>query len=432
MHGRIPSPLIAAALLFAASCAATLSPHAVSLRNCAEQEDSAEGRNRCYKNIGNEPGESGTCAEAKTTTETTTYETIGADQHIELLKEAQYLRHEDWEAIANAPLVYDVDWGSALVGDESRNATEWIRGALLGRDASLTVGVSPTTRKLLDMSIDQKGVLIEDFVNEAPSSFQKEATEGLAALEKELGEQVEHLHALFTGMYMALDKARATTSCYRQFAEAELRMVSATTKLLETIRKSREVVEARYKSKQSEESAAAKEELAAWQASKSEQCRQPKKATDCDDLEAFLAKYPAGAHAEEAKAIVAAVEGTIRPLRDEAAWKASAPSCRAPKASSDCDGVKDYVENFRNGNHMDEAEKLLRLRRAALAQLAAHEDAQRRVAAMRARQECSNQCVKALRGCQKDCSGGAPADMAACQKSCLSTFNQSCVPSCKK
>jgi TolA-binding protein len=420
-------------IAFLPSCGPSLSATNVGLRNCVEQEATADGRLSCMKRVTPQAGEPAKCSEGRAYGSELSYQPIDDKRRDDLQKDVKYLRHEAWEAVADAPFQYDVDWAGSLVGAENNNAMEWIRGALHGRDATLSLGTSPDTRALIDMSVQRDGKLIEDFVTDAPAAMVREAAEGLGKLSARLEALSGEVHELFSGFYMGLNKINATTSCYHDFAAAEQRMQVSISKFRETIEASRKRLDERFGTRSSEEAEQLRKDREAWKKAEAASCGAPKKASDCDGVDAYLAEFPRGERAEEAKKLLASVASTIGPLRDEAAWKnARVAECQRPKSSDACDGVKAYLESYPQGIHAEEASRMMRLKRGALVQLAALEEQRRRIAAVRAVQTCIQTCAKSLRACQSECRKGAPDSLLSCQRSCLETFKGTCVPACKK
>ena len=81
----------------------------------------------------------------------------------------------------------------------------------------------------------------------------------------------------------------------------------------------------------------------------------------CDQLRDFLKVHATGSHAEEAKKALEEGVPKIAVLLDDRAWsRAMAESCREPRASTDCDGVVQYVQDFPTGAHVDEAKQIAR------------------------------------------------------------------------
>ena len=93
---------------------------------------------------------------------------------------------------------------------------------------------------------------------------------------------------------------------------------------------------------------------AQWKSAGVEACRAHATETACDGVDVYLVKFPAGAHAEEARSITRVLG------RDEAQWRAAGvEACRARATASSCDGVDLYLVKFPAGVHAEEARRLL-------------------------------------------------------------------------
>ncbi len=418
--------------VFTLACTPTLNPTRVSLRNCVEQEQTADGRMSCLERVPKPKGEPDACVETRTYGSKVSHQPVDEDRLEDLRGDVKYLRHEAWEAVADAPFAYEVDWGGSMVGAGSHNAKEWFRGALLGHGADIRLGVGPDTRSLLGMSIKPNGEVIEDFVEAAPADTIAEASSGVGKVAEHLDDLHAQVHEIFSGLYMGLDKLQASKACYVEFAEAERRMQRDIAAFEENVDASHRRLEQRREVKAKEEAAQRKADRTAWGEANVDACRAPEKSTDCDGIDAYLAAFPQGEHVDEAKQILESVMPTLGPMRDEAAWKAAdAPRCRSPKSSGDCDGVQAYVKEYPQGRHADEARRLLRLKRAVLARLAALEEQRRRIAALRAKQQCVQDCARKLRQCQRACPAD-PAEAASCRKDCRKQHREACVPACNE
>lgn len=104
------------------------------------------------------------------------------------------------------------------------------------------------------------------------------------------------------------------------------------------------------------------EEESDWNRARVTGCRQPTSLTGCDAVRTYLAKYPEGAHLEEAQAALKASEPLMEKLqKDENAWKtAGVDGCRTDRTRDACTGVELYVTKFPAGMHLDEAQSLIR------------------------------------------------------------------------
>ena len=98
-----------------------------------------------------------------------------------------------------------------------------------------------------------------------------------------------------------------------------------------------------------------------WNAARVTGCELPISLTGCDAVRIYLAKYPEGLHVGEANKALAAGEPQLLKLqKDENAWQqAGAATCRAHDGADACLGVELYVAKYAAGIHADEARALL-------------------------------------------------------------------------
>jgi len=107
--------------------------------------------------------------------------------------------------------------------------------------------------------------------------------------------------------------------------------------------------------------AAASSEEAEWNAADPTECKVPATVDACDAVRAYLVKHPQGKYASEASRTLAAGAPTLERLRkDDNAWEnAGSIECRAQKTREACVGVEVYVAKFPAGMHAAEAKRLL-------------------------------------------------------------------------
>jgi hypothetical protein len=100
---------------------------------------------------------------------------------------------------------------------------------------------------------------------------------------------------------------------------------------------------------------------AEWNAADPTACKVPATLEACDAVRAYLVKHPQGKYAAEASRTLAAGAPTLERLRkDDNAWEnAGAMECRAQKTRDACVGVEVYVAKFPAGMHAAEAKRLL-------------------------------------------------------------------------
>jgi hypothetical protein len=142
--------------------------------------------------------------------------------------------------------------------------------------------------------------------------------------------------------------------------------LNASPKLLQFARErwAGQVASAEVVKKKTEEAAATSarvDEETEWNAARPTGCELPVSLTGCDAVRIYLAKYPAGAHVEEADKALAAAQPRLEALqKDENAWKqAGASACRAHVEKDACLGVELYLAKFQAGMHADKARALL-------------------------------------------------------------------------
>ncbi|HEX7600018.1 MAG TPA: hypothetical protein VF316_00360, partial [Polyangiaceae bacterium] len=104
---------------------------------------------------------------------------------------------------------------------------------------------------------------------------------------------------------------------------------------------------------------ARRDEDADWYRIRLEQCTVPISLTSCDGVRGFLIKHPDGTHADEAKAALATATPKLEALqKDEAAWKTAEPeACRRGDKDA-CTKVEIYLAKFPAGLHAGEAKGL--------------------------------------------------------------------------
>ena len=90
-------------------------------------------------------------------------------------------------------------------------------------------------------------------------------------------------------------------------------------------------------------------------------CQRPTSLSACEGVQLYLARYPTGAHAEEARGVLAAsVPAFVALQRDEKVWATSGFEACLPGGAKDaCDGVDIYVTKFPAGMHAGQAGQIL-------------------------------------------------------------------------
>ena len=95
-------------------------------------------------------------------------------------------------------------------------------------------------------------------------------------------------------------------------------------------------------------------------------CTEPRAVDACAPVEHFLTRYPAGAHAAQARETLTAAEPRLLALRDQAAWaqvEPQIPGCKAQKTlvtlEASCKPLREYAATFPNGIGRESATKAL-------------------------------------------------------------------------
>lgn len=125
-------------------------------------------------------------------------------------------------------------------------------------------------------------------------------------------------------------------------------------------RHTRQIAKAEKKAEVTASTYARVDEETVWNAARVTGCELPASLTGCDAVRLYLAKYPAGGHADEANKALAVGQPRLEALqKDENAWlQAGATSCRAHADKNACDGVDLYLVKYPAGLHADEARAL--------------------------------------------------------------------------
>ncbi|GMV15897.1 MAG: hypothetical protein AMXMBFR56_41210 [Polyangiaceae bacterium] len=120
--------------------------------------------------------------------------------------------------------------------------------------------------------------------------------------------------------------------------------------------------EQKEKEAKAEKEASQKAEAIAWVEADAPSCREPAGPDSCKSLELYVAKYPDGLHAVEAKAILNGAAPKLEKLReDDSAWnKAGAAACVPGASVDDCSGVEIYLLKYPAGMHHEKARRILK------------------------------------------------------------------------
>jgi hypothetical protein len=100
----------------------------------------------------------------------------------------------------------------------------------------------------------------------------------------------------------------------------------------------------------------------AWFAIDTVKCKIPARVEACDSVRRYLARFPSGAHAQEATELLTTAQPALEKLqKDDVGWQKSNHSeCSRQRSSDACVGVEAYTVQFPTGIHADEAHRLLR------------------------------------------------------------------------
>lgn len=107
--------------------------------------------------------------------------------------------------------------------------------------------------------------------------------------------------------------------------------------------------------------AARQEQEIAWVNANVRSCTSPTALDGCRGVELYRARYPGGAHDEEARAALETAEPKLQLLhKDEEAWqRAGAEACTDGAHAKACAGVEIYLAKFPAGLHQVEAHRRL-------------------------------------------------------------------------
>ncbi len=128
-----------------------------------------------------------------------------------------------------------------------------------------------------------------------------------------------------------------------------------------------------------------------WVAANADDCINATSVRACDGVKTYLRSYKDGVHAAEARKALEDYEAASKAQDDDSAWaKARADKCQKPSEVADCEGVQLYLNKRPDGAHADEAKKVLADVEETLKKLAKKEEAA-------AAKNKKTACVKACR-----------------------------------
>ena len=154
---------------------------------------------------------------------------------------------------------------------------------------------------------------------------------------------------------------------------------------------------------------------AAWNQVVSSECTTPTQLTGCDSVKVYLAQFPNGLHVTEAKKALEAGVPIIAQLTDARDWATSrAESCKSPRVSSDCEGISSYLQAQPAGAHAADARELLARAEPKLTALRKAEEKQTKEAEAKSERDTERATQaqerddkrKAREHCKKECIGG--------------------------
>ncbi|HQP34914.1 MAG TPA: hypothetical protein PLI95_07040 [Polyangiaceae bacterium] len=114
-----------------------------------------------------------------------------------------------------------------------------------------------------------------------------------------------------------------------------------------------------------------------WDAAGAGACAEPSLVNACDGVKGYLDDYPKGARAREARELLDKAEPQIAALKERAAWSAAnVEMCRVPTAPTGCKGLESYLAEYPDGPHAEEAKAVLQGSAKAIAKLVAKAEAE--------------------------------------------------------
>ena len=181
-----------------------------------------------------------------------------------------------------------------------------------------------------------------------------------------------------------------------------------------TVGEQRQKEEDAADAKEAEQLAARKEqrrlEESSWNQVVLSECTAATQLTACDAVKEYLARYPAGRHVAEAKKALEQGAPLVAKLVDERDWRVARPeACKAPKTSTDCDGVTSYVAAQPAGVHLSEAQSLLAQAEPKLAAVRKGEERREKEEEAKVdrdiKKDADDQKRQEREQCKKDCIG---------------------------
>jgi hypothetical protein len=129
-----------------------------------------------------------------------------------------------------------------------------------------------------------------------------------------------------------------------------------------------------------------------WKAANAEGCTNASKQNACDGVKDYIQKYPSGRHTADGRKAIADGEVHIAKVEEENAWKAAVvDQCQKPTKSYDCADVEKYLAKYPTGTHAAEAKEAMKGSEKARESLKAKEDSAAKKASLA---ECSKDCQR--------------------------------------
>jgi hypothetical protein len=127
-----------------------------------------------------------------------------------------------------------------------------------------------------------------------------------------------------------------------------------------------------------------------WKAANVEGCRKPTAANACEGVEAYIAKYPSGKYTAEGRQAMLDGKAESARMAEEDMWKAAAvDQCKKPTKSYDCKAVEEYLAKYPTGAHAADAKAAMKSSEKAREDLKKKEDALQKKAS---REDCIKEC----------------------------------------
>lgn len=98
----------------------------------------------------------------------------------------------------------------------------------------------------------------------------------------------------------------------------------------------------------------------AWKLARPGRCAEPVRGADCTGVKEYLADFPSGKHAGDAKSMLAALADRLAKVPEETQWnKLDVAECKMADDVESCDDIVDYLKRMPMGKHAAEARALI-------------------------------------------------------------------------